>query len=420
MNSKRAVSMIIILACFNVCPAQQNWISRISGTSNNLKTINKCSNLFIAVGDSGTIISSSDCIVWKALSSGTKNSLNGVCWGNNQYVAVGDSGTIIISSDGLSWKKAVSGTSKNLVSIAWGTMFLALTANDSGAILTSSNGVVWNSQLLPEATYTSYISVLYENAKYLLAGNDADPTGPMSGSIKIFTSSSGSTWSTKKLMMDSYSRLKALIWGENEFMAFSYNSMPVIPFCKTAVSTDGDLWTIRTTGSVDSCYPINCVALAWGEPGYLAVGPANKTIFSPNGVTWRNLSNDIPEPGGIRSQLQSLLWDGEKYAGVGEHGTICTSVPGTLVRKNGNKTLSSTIDGVISIANNSIFYRVVKASQVKISIYDLQGKFLQKIVDCYQSAGFYKVTVTSSGIAGSYVVSMKTSTYYRVFKTTVH
>jgi hypothetical protein len=54
------------------------------------------SGLFIAVGASGTLLTSSDGTTWTAQTSGTSNNLRSVAYdGSSKLVAVGYSGTII-------------------------------------------------------------------------------------------------------------------------------------------------------------------------------------------------------------------------------------------------------------------------------------------------------------------------------------
>ena len=69
------------------------------------------SGLFVTVGDSGTILTSSDGTSWDNGTSGTTNHLYGVTYGNGTFVIVGDSGTILTSSDGTTWTSRTSGTS---------------------------------------------------------------------------------------------------------------------------------------------------------------------------------------------------------------------------------------------------------------------------------------------------------------------
>jgi hypothetical protein len=61
---------------------------------------------YVAVGTSGTILTSSDGISWDNKSSGTSLTLSGVTYGNNKFLTLGTSGstrTMLTSSNGTSW-----------------------------------------------------------------------------------------------------------------------------------------------------------------------------------------------------------------------------------------------------------------------------------------------------------------------------
>ena len=72
---------------------------------------------FVAVGESGTVLTSSDGTSWTSRTSGTTNDLNGVPYGNSTFLTVDFSGTILISSDGTSWT-TISGQT----SMFWGCL----------------------------------------------------------------------------------------------------------------------------------------------------------------------------------------------------------------------------------------------------------------------------------------------------------
>ena len=63
-------------------------------------TTTTSSPLFVAVGDNGTILTSSDGTTWTSRTSGTTEKLRGGAYGNSTLVVVGASGTILTSSDG--------------------------------------------------------------------------------------------------------------------------------------------------------------------------------------------------------------------------------------------------------------------------------------------------------------------------------
>ena len=69
---------------------------------------------YVAVGDSGNILTSSDVTTWISRTSGTTNRLYGVTYGNGSFVTVGRSGTILTSSDGITWTSKTSGTTQKI------------------------------------------------------------------------------------------------------------------------------------------------------------------------------------------------------------------------------------------------------------------------------------------------------------------
>ena len=63
---------------------------------------------FVSVGNSGTILTSSDGILWTKRTSGKWKYLSGVTSGNGLFVTVGSlSGIILTSPDGNSWTKII-------------------------------------------------------------------------------------------------------------------------------------------------------------------------------------------------------------------------------------------------------------------------------------------------------------------------
>ncbi|WP_457630780.1 WD40/YVTN/BNR-like repeat-containing protein, partial [Oceanithermus sp.] len=123
-----------------------HWLPQANPAGNDLYGVTYGASGFVAVGDSGTIVTSSDGANWtdRTASSGTTNDLYSVAYGGGVYVAVGDGGTIVTSSDGASWtdRTASSGTTNDLYGIAYGNgLFVA--AGAGGTVLTSTDGANW-------------------------------------------------------------------------------------------------------------------------------------------------------------------------------------------------------------------------------------------------------------------------------------
>lgn len=94
-------------------------------------------SLLVVVGNSGTILTSSDGISWTSRNSGTSVTLRNIEWSGSEFVVVGNSGTILSSTDGITWTINNSGTTVALSDVAWNGSKFCITG-DSGTILTSS------------------------------------------------------------------------------------------------------------------------------------------------------------------------------------------------------------------------------------------------------------------------------------------
>src|SRR5438876_6496522 len=120
----------------------ENWHWRNPApTANRLSAVAYGNGLFVAVGDFGTIETSSDGVTW-TFRHAEAATLNGVAFGNDRFVAVGSDGLILNSQDGINWANGISLSSSWLIGVAYGNgAFVA--AGLEGSLLISSNGVNW-------------------------------------------------------------------------------------------------------------------------------------------------------------------------------------------------------------------------------------------------------------------------------------
>jgi len=88
-----------------------------SGTEDRLRCIAYGDGIFVAVGYSGTIITSNNGVRWTSRNSGTDHRLQSIAYGNRTFVAVGRNGLIVTSKHGHAWRLRNSGTSSHLWSV---------------------------------------------------------------------------------------------------------------------------------------------------------------------------------------------------------------------------------------------------------------------------------------------------------------
>jgi hypothetical protein len=121
------------------------WTQAVSNTANDLYSVSYQNGGFIATGAAGTLLASPDGSAWTVRNSNTANALRGVAFRLStgiRYVAVGDAGTIVTSSDdGVTWTPVAPVTVQNLRSAASGSRFVAV--GQGGAVVFSDDGTSW-------------------------------------------------------------------------------------------------------------------------------------------------------------------------------------------------------------------------------------------------------------------------------------
>ena len=104
-------------------PNYTNWVdNQFNSTIYGLNAIASNGQTIVAVGDNGIIYTSFNALVWNQQTSPVANNLNSIIWDsyNNLFIAVGDNGTIITAPiDGASWTVRTSGTTEDLTSLVY-------------------------------------------------------------------------------------------------------------------------------------------------------------------------------------------------------------------------------------------------------------------------------------------------------------
>ncbi len=141
-----------------------NWtiedLSNLQGAVN-LEDVAWLGDRYIAVGKSGTIVTSSaDGSAWTLQDAGANvatTSLNAVANNIDRIVVVGTNGTILNSVDGVVWVELANFTNNDLNDISWdGSQFTVVGSNDT--ILTSPDGINWASHV-PGTSDINFVAV---------------------------------------------------------------------------------------------------------------------------------------------------------------------------------------------------------------------------------------------------------------------
>lgn len=136
------------------------------------------STIYVAVGTSGTIYSSTDSgTTWASRTSGFGAvSILSVAFGNGIFVAVGGSGIITTSTDGITWTARTANVAANQINhVGYVNNLFIACANGAnggtGGITTSTDGITWTKRTTPTTSSTQCYSVTYGGGFYVVAGD---------------------------------------------------------------------------------------------------------------------------------------------------------------------------------------------------------------------------------------------------------
>lgn len=148
-STQRVYHVAVILAALllsslelrSASVGQWHWRSPLP-QGNPLHHVVSANGGYLAVGDLGTILTSTDATNWTGQLSGTMLPLRGCAYGAGTYVVVGDFGTVLTSSNGITWTSHYAGTFYSLNAVTYGAgQFVAV--GEQTTILTSPDGANW-------------------------------------------------------------------------------------------------------------------------------------------------------------------------------------------------------------------------------------------------------------------------------------
>ncbi len=252
--------------------------------------------------------------------------LNAIGWNGSEFVALGvvfDStcnsgngcGLIYTSPNGVTWTRQTDDSQVYFDSpiVSQGTTFVTFgnsVTNSNVYEATSTNGINWTVSATPVTNIPSVSlythSVLWTGSQFLAATQDLPLT--------IATSPDFSTWNNDELSTGPQVSLYKVIWGDNEYAA-------VGPYTTTGAdiimtSPTGSTWTTAYSDNNDAAL----AGIAWSGNEYVAVGQT-EVLTSTNGINWTVSHPNIP--------FRDVAYGDGKFVGVGDAGTIATSVNGT-------------------------------------------------------------------------------------------
>jgi hypothetical protein len=255
---------------------------------------------------------------WVLRSSPLRPWLFDLAWVTNLYVAVGDQSTIMTSVDGVRWSYefpppsftntiflGVGGTTNLLVAAgSAGALMISphawtdvISTNQLGTVITqqvSTLGVVWHA-VEPPPTTNDLQGVCSWNGRYYVSGHQG----------QVLSSPDGTNWTSQT------SATQSFLSG---ITGFSGGLIAVGDDGALVMSTNGSDWVNVPIGTTNWLYKVR-----WLDDRLIVVGQNGSLFTSSDGVNWQ------PGATGSAAWLTDATWIDNHYYAVGLNGTVLRS-----------------------------------------------------------------------------------------------
>jgi hypothetical protein len=255
--------------------------------------------IYVAVGDSGKILTSVDCISWTTRNSTTHCTLSDIIFAENKFIAVGSFGVVLQSDNGIEWTSC--NPTDTLLSNAkikyGGGRYIVLTGfGKRSKIIASSDCLEWQKWNVDDTSaYTEHYDVAYGNGSYVIVGYD-----------RVYvTSDYGASWNI--INIGGSTRLTSVVYADSQFVAVGCNGVIM-------TSIDGLIWKPSTTVLWRSIGNV-----VYGDGKWVICGSKGTILTSEDCITWQKQQSSTSE------DIKSIAYGNGMYVGVGWNNTLITS-----------------------------------------------------------------------------------------------
>ena len=272
-ESSASTTYSLLYPEINEIPIIGTWTTQTSNFGNtHINSVAYGNSLWVAVGNTGQIRTSTDAITWTTQESnfGTRI-LRSVAYGNGTWVAGGGPvpslSPIIISTDGVTWE-----------------------TNDYG-------DPDWNFPVGSAAVN----SVAYGNGIWVIGGSSG----------KLATSLSGTGWSNETSNFGN-TRIQSVAYGNGLWVAVGW-------YGQIRTSTDTITWTTQTSNFA-SDYTGDINSVAYGNGLWVAGGYSGQLRTSTDAITWTTQTSNF-----AFDNINSVAYDNGLWVAAGYSGQLRTS-----------------------------------------------------------------------------------------------
>lgn len=285
---------------------------------------------------------------WSVVHEGSRP-LNAIARGDGQFIAVGESGTVLTSATGEDWTpRTIPGsTNASLWTIAFGQGLWVAGGGRNTGIFTSADGIRWSS--VPDSP-TDWSAMVHGAGTFVGVA-----------ARRLWASTNGIAW--KPVFPEAYVRDRVLVFGDGRFVA-----QRSVGGAQILTSTNGTDWAIRSGSPGGSFY-----SMAYGDGRFLAIDISNQTftstdletwvpggmtqIFRPSGIAYAPGAFVTVGTGDPELTVAGVAWSPGGAVGAtrllavaaGEAAFIAVGVAGSILRSGGLLIVETEAQGNLSI-----------------------------------------------------------------------
>lgn len=208
--------------------------------------------------------------------------LNDVIWDDHQFVAVGNSGVVLTSANGIDWAQRESGTDIQLNAVAFDGSDIVAVGYDAKVLLSPDQGESWSIKHSGDRIRLGAVTI---NPWQIVAGGMDLETGD---AVMMRSVDRGENWAVVESLPQTGHFVTDLVYANGLYVAatdaFSWESD-----VRVLVSVDGEAWQhVILRGEAGGLHTI----LHDGRQ-FIAAGGHNAVFTSVDGYVWTGLQTPI-------------------------------------------------------------------------------------------------------------------------------
>jgi len=399
MDLKKTLIALVafVAACGTPSFAQVFWSNQSpAGITDDIWCVTYANGTFAAVTNQGNLLTSPNGLAWSSQAIDPGVWLVSIAYGPKGWVAVGDNGTILVSSDLKTWASVISGTSNKLN----GVLFTAspdyvqynnpnfseyIAVGDNGTILTSPDGQNWSLQpsgisgFLHGITFSETVGSIW--GSILVSGQDGVLLRGLNIATPGFTliNNSGTTQNLEALCSYPINGASVVGVGANGTIIHSNNGLFF-----------GGVWSTSTTAPSTTA---TFRGLTYGNGYYVSVGTLGTIYTSTNGISWtQRFSGDGPLTLSTSTLLSATFsQDLQRFVVTGTGGTILVSnSPPTVfgnVSTRGYVSSTETLIGGFVIEGTAPRTVLIRADGPVLDTFSVPNPLPDPVLTVYNSSG---------------------------------